>query len=298
MPRNKPDFFIIGAPKCGTTTLYSWLKQHPGIFMPESKEPHYFAQNLSDRYCRIRSEESYLDLFKDAQARQICGEASVLYGFYPQSIQEILDFNPKAKFIFMLRHPIDMIISYHGQLLVNLEEDRKDFEVAWYLQDKRQKGQNIPPLSKDPQLLHYSQIGALGRHLNNIKNLVPHDQLLTILLDDMGADPQVEYLKVLNFLSFDTMCQIDFRRENEASAVRYIWLQRFIFSNNKILKILKSVIKLILPKKIRLSLNKTKRKKRSLNNNLHKDMLKQYEGDISILEVHFQKPLKSSYKEV
>jgi len=80
--------------------------------------------------------------------------------------------------------------------------------------------------------------------------------------------------------------------------VRYIWLQRFIFSNNKILKILKSVIKLILPKKIRLSLNKTKRKKRSLNNNLHKDMLKQYEGDISILEVHFQKPLKSSYKEV
>ena len=143
MPR-KPDFFIIGAPKCGTTTLYSWLKDHPDIFMPESKEPHYFAQNLSDRYCRIRNESDYLSLFLEANNHQKCGEASVLYSFFPDSIKRILDFNPRAQIIMMIRHPVAMVQSYHAQLLVNLEEDIEDFEKSWDLQKDRQEGKNIP----------------------------------------------------------------------------------------------------------------------------------------------------------
>ena len=138
----KPSFFIIGAPKCGTTTLYYWLKEHDDIFMPETKEPHYFAQNLSDRYCRVRDEESYLNYFSNAKNHQLCGEASVLYSFYPESIKSILEFNPEAKFIFMVRNPVSMVPSYHRQLINNLEEDIEDFETAWNTQDNRKTPKN------------------------------------------------------------------------------------------------------------------------------------------------------------
>ena len=133
----KPSFFIIGAPKCGTTTLYSWLKSHPDIFMPGGKEPHFFAQNLSDRYCRIRHHDDYMALFDSARNDQCCGEASVLYSMHPQAIEAILEWSPVAKFIFMLRNPVDMAPSYHRQLLINLEEDIEDFEQAWHLQENR-----------------------------------------------------------------------------------------------------------------------------------------------------------------
>lgn len=266
--------------------------------MPEAKEPHYFAQNLSNRYCRVRDLDAYFSLFDQANEGQVCGEASVLYGFFPSSIRAILEFNPNAKFIFMLRHPIDMIISYHGQLLVNLEEDQKDFERAWALQTARLGGDIIPPLSKDPSLLQYAQIGALGGHLNTIKALVPTNQFLTLLIDGVSQNPENEYQKVLDFLSVEKNHTIDFARENEASAVRYIWLQKIIFSHNWLLCLLKSIAKKMLSKNMRQSLNRTKRKKNNLNAGLHTELLDCFDTDIKILEQHFQAQLKSSYKKV
>ena len=76
----KPDFFIVGAPKCGTTSLYYYLRQHPQIFMPDYKEPHFFGKDLnkiSDEF--IYDEIKYLDLFKDAKPDQKIGEASTFY---------------------------------------------------------------------------------------------------------------------------------------------------------------------------------------------------------------------------
>lgn len=127
MPR-WPDFFIVGAPRCGTTSLYYYLKGHPDIFMPSVKEPHFFADPDEIRAVvaargfaappgMVKREEDYLRLFKKARSGQITGEASVNYLAHHESAHRIKEKNPRAKIIAVLRQPIDRAYSYYNYLL-------------------------------------------------------------------------------------------------------------------------------------------------------------------------------------
>src|SRR5260370_118878 len=78
MEIKSPDFFIVGAPRCGTTALYSYLRQHPDVFLPEYKEPHYFNTDMESGGA-IRDQEKYLALFAPAKDKKRIGEASVYY---------------------------------------------------------------------------------------------------------------------------------------------------------------------------------------------------------------------------
>ncbi len=83
----KPDFFIVGAPKCGTTAMKSYLGEHPEIFMPRSdREPHFFGTDLYKRTF-IRDEQSYLSLFAEAKNEKRVGEKSVRYLYSEQAIR-------------------------------------------------------------------------------------------------------------------------------------------------------------------------------------------------------------------
>ena len=114
---NKPDFFIVGAPKCGTTALYTYLKQHPEIFMSPQKEPQFFANDvLGDRRHTCTWAE-YLSCFAAARGAKRIGEASVAYLGSPCAPKQIKMFNPAAKIIIMLRNPVDMMHSLHNQRL-------------------------------------------------------------------------------------------------------------------------------------------------------------------------------------
>ena len=74
----KPDVFIVGAPKCGTTSMYHYLRQHPDVFMPPKKEPHSFASDLDAPYF-VRAEQEYLALFEEGAWAKRVGEASTWY---------------------------------------------------------------------------------------------------------------------------------------------------------------------------------------------------------------------------
>ncbi|NQZ13717.1 MAG: sulfotransferase domain-containing protein [Alphaproteobacteria bacterium] len=287
---------IIGAPKCGTTTLYSWLKDHPDIFMPEAKEPHYFAQHLSDRYCRVRKLEDYEALFSDKRENQICGEASVLYGFSEESLKQILAHNADTKIIMMLRHPIDMIVSYHGQLLVNLEEDVKSFNQAWALQNDRKAGDKLPSTAKDYSLLQYKEIGSLAKHLQTAQDIIPEHNLKVILLDDMAENPLEIYNDILDFLSVRRDNRVDFGRENEASAVKSQLIERLRRSQNPFAKFIKSILKK-LPFAERLnSVNQAKRVQVKINQDVLQETYDCFDSDIKALETFFGKKLKTKYE--
>jgi len=132
----KPDFFIVGAPKCGTTSMYHYLRQHDQIFMPDEKEPHYFGEDLKKRPDKfIDNEDEYLNLFKDAKPDQKLGEASTFYLYSKSASREIKEYNPDAKIIIMLRNPIDFLNSLHSQLLFSGNEDEPDFEIAMELEE-------------------------------------------------------------------------------------------------------------------------------------------------------------------
>ena len=112
--QTKPNFFIVGAPKCGTTAFNADLKRHPDVFIPERKEIHFFGHDLKLDGERP-SLEAYLALFAPSASRCAIGESSVFYLFSRTAADEIYSFNPDAQIIIMLRDPIDMVHSlyYH-----------------------------------------------------------------------------------------------------------------------------------------------------------------------------------------
>src|SRR5438034_3527344 len=108
-----PGFFIVGAPKCGTTAMNDYLAGHPDIFMAK-KEIHYFGSDLEIKQKKLSGEE-YLDFFKEGEHKYIVGESSVWYLYSKNAAAEIKAFSPGAKIIIMLRNPVDMLPSLHSQ---------------------------------------------------------------------------------------------------------------------------------------------------------------------------------------
>lgn len=115
----KVDFFIVGAPKAGTTSLYHYLHEHPQVEMSLQKEPNYFSfkaiqsQGLYYKKNRIDTQKKYNGLFNFHKRDVIFGEGSVSYLFYPTVAQDIKEYNPSAKIIIMLRNPIDRAFSHY-----------------------------------------------------------------------------------------------------------------------------------------------------------------------------------------
>ncbi|HLI63612.1 MAG TPA: sulfotransferase domain-containing protein [Terriglobales bacterium] len=195
----KPNFFIIGAPKCGTTSLATYLREHPKIFFPARKELLFFNTDMASR--AVRSEADYYGYFSDAQPQHIAvGEGSVTYLYSDAAVPNILKAIPDAKFIVMARNPIDMAVSLHAQLHRQGDENLKDFATAWHVQEKRKKGKRIPPLCTDPSLLLYGNVCSVGWQLKRLYTRVARHRVLVLFQDDLKRDTRSVYLQTLEFL--------------------------------------------------------------------------------------------------
>ena len=132
-----PEFVIAGAPKSGTSALYEWLGSHPDVFLPALKEPHFYSEDLpGPASCTTRG--AYESLYANAPRRTLRGD---FFGLLPCSrvaVPRILEDNPDARFIVILRDPAEAAHAYHSELLYNLSEEVTDFRAAWDLQEDPQ----------------------------------------------------------------------------------------------------------------------------------------------------------------
>jgi hypothetical protein len=223
----KPNFFIVGAPKCGTTALYEYLRQHPNIFMSPVKEPHFFARDLGT-YPRIQTLEDYTELFAESTKDHLrVGEASVYYLRSSTAIGNIHAFNPESRIIAMFRNPVDMVYSLHSQLLYVGEETVRDFETAWRLQERRSRGLDLPPRSRGAFLLQYEEAGRFGMQTERLLSIFPPSQVKLILYDDFTKSTQRTYDEVIEFLGIPHDHRTEFPRINENKQARMAWLQHF-----------------------------------------------------------------------
>lgn len=205
----KPNFFILGAPKCGTTSLAAWLSGHPKIFVCPIKEPHYFNFDYGLR--RTKTLNDYERLFKTADNQHLAvGEASVRYLYSRCAVPNILQYNPDAKFIVLIRDPVEMAYSLHAQSLYNGSENVLDFERAWEIQAVRMYGKFIPRGCPDPQLLQYGMTCRVGEQLRLLFNYVPKDRVLILALHHLQNNPRASYLKTLGFLGVDDDERLEF----------------------------------------------------------------------------------------
>ena len=138
-----PHFFLVGAPKCATSSLHLALRRHAGVFMCSPKEPHFFCTDMPG-LAEVASEEGYRALFDDAPPTARRGEASAFYLSSETAAEQIHRVVPDARIVLSIRHPVEAAHSLYHQLRDGFREDRTDFAEAWALQDARARLRRQP----------------------------------------------------------------------------------------------------------------------------------------------------------
>lgn len=179
MTQRYPDFIVAGVRKCGTTWLDRCLREHPGVFMPaDTKELFFF-----DRYWS-RGAEWYADYFAQCGRDQLCGEVSPTYFTEPKAPERIRGLMPNAKLIFVFRHPVRRAVSLYHHMRA-----RGDTSLSF-----------AEAIEKLPELL---EEGFYARHFARFVNAFPAANIKTLILDDIEADPAVQFESLFTFIGAD-----------------------------------------------------------------------------------------------
>jgi len=215
----KPNFFILGAPKCGTTSLATWLAEHPEIYLPSTKEPHFFN---TDHKRLTGSLQAYEALFAAADERhRAIGEASVWYLSSAAAVTNILSYAPEAKFIVMLRNPMEMAPSLHEEMVFTGRDDVADFAEAWSLQELRRNGRRVPFMVWEPKFVQYGDACSLGKQVARLLETVSPERVKFLLLENIARDPATAYRSVLQFLGVSDDGRRDFGVHNQAKTRKW-----------------------------------------------------------------------------
>jgi hypothetical protein len=226
METKRPNFFVVGAPKSGTTSLDHYLRQHPDVFMPSRKDLPFFGSDLERRFTYRYGEdretlEQYLEYFDDAGDVQRIGETAVWYLFSVNAAQEIYDFAPDALIIVMLRNPVDMMYAQHSQFLSNLNEDIEHFEDALAAEVDRRDGRRIPPHAHFPQGLLYRDTARYAEQLERYFKVFGRDRVHVIYYDEFRENTRREVRNTFEFLGLDPSVPVSVEIMNPNKVVRY-----------------------------------------------------------------------------
>jgi Sulfotransferase family len=214
-----PDFFVIGAPKAGTTALHAALAQHPGLFLSTVKEPKFFL--CDDRPPQTKGgpgdahsaqewvwqRDRYEALFADARVGVPRGESTPFYLADVAAQHRIRRANPEARLIAVLRDPVDRAHSNWTHLWSDGLEPLPEFMAAMAAEDDRVRDGWAP-------FWHYRRLGLYGAQLDHLYSLFPREQVLLLRYRDLVEDPVGSLERVTGFLGVDHHPAVDARPEN------------------------------------------------------------------------------------
>lgn len=226
----QPDFIIIGAMKCATTTLHEQLAMQPGIFMTEPKEPNFFSNDeVYDQ-----GWEWYQDLFAPAHSSDLCGESSTHYTklpTYPHTVTRLKQHLPQVKLIYIMRDPIQRLVSQYIHEWTKLKVS-DDINQAIY---------------DFPSLVTYSQY---SRQLQPYLETFGLEQVLPVFVENLQANPQAELERVCRFISYDRppqwQPQLAQQHKSGERTRESVWRDRLID-----LPVLKHIRRSVIPKEVR-----------------------------------------------
>lgn len=241
-----PDFMVIGAARSGTTAVYTFLRQHPQVFMSAVKEPNHFAFGVDDLDFRgpgaefvnhsMASFERYCGLFAAAPAAAVAGEASPLYLWSEQAPGRIRARIPAARLIAILRNPIEQAYSHFLYARKEMIEPLGDFAAALDAQDERLAAHWQP-------LFQYSRFPDYATQLGRYLASFPREQMLLELYDDLVADPQALMRRIFEFIGVDGAFVPDTSaRPNEGGNPRSRVLQSVVMRPNPVSRLAGAVL--------------------------------------------------------
>jgi sulfotransferase family protein len=254
--RPMPDFLIIGAQRCGTTSLYKYLTEHPLVVsaLMKTKGVHFFDTRYDkgvDWYRAHFPTSLYRRWFRRCHgADLVTGEASPYYLFHPHVPYRVATHVPQAKIIVMLRDPIERAYSQWQHELSRGFEDAPTFEEALDREEGRLAGEvgrmNADPNYKSFSHQHHSYM-ARSRYAEQLDvywSLFPASQILAVKSEDFFSDPGMEYARVLEFLGLPAHDLGDYKKHNGYKrtamdpATRERLVEHFAPSNRRLVEML------------------------------------------------------------
>ena len=225
---------VVGAPRCGTTTIARMLRDHPAVSFSSVKEPHYFSQidlnDLDSEELRETVRTEYLDRYfarLDPASRAMV-EGSVSYLYTPERLLPLLRLWPDAKFIIAVRDPLELLPSLHQRLSYQGDETAPDLETAWRLIEDRRAGRRIPRTCVEPRQLIYDEVASLGKHVGRFFDIVGRERCHVVVFDDLKADQEKTYAGLLDFLGLPDAPLLKARKQRARHGYRFGWLQRLL----------------------------------------------------------------------
>lgn len=208
-PVREPNFFLVGASRAGTTSLWHYLVEHPQVYMPwrsgAEKEPSHFCE-LTPRWARLyRDRDRYLELFNEATDQHLAiGEASTPYLVAPEAPARIRRAYPDAKIIMVLRNPAERAYSLYRFLCVIGAEWATTFEKALSLEPERMADERFMRENRLWYgLFQYFNSGLYSAQVARYLEAFPREQVEIILYDDLQADSLGTVQRVYRFLGVD-----------------------------------------------------------------------------------------------
>jgi hypothetical protein len=196
-----PNFFLVGAAKAGTSSVYAYLRQHPDVFLPDVKEPHFFSQVVAVPqfqpvfYPAVLKEADYVAMYRHAGAFAAVGDASVSYLWDPQAPYRIVQKVKEARILMILREPVERAYS---QYLANVREGVEDLPFYEALLANRKETSYGWGTSR-----LYIETGLYSAQVQRYYDLFPPENICVLNFGDLKRDAAAVLHRVARFLQID-----------------------------------------------------------------------------------------------
>ena len=274
----EPNFFIVGAPKSGTTNMSYYLMQHPQVFMPENLEPYYFARlDVPQNYKReiISDEKKYLNLFKNAKNCKAVGESSPVYLYCPHSALEIKNRFPNSKLIISLRNPIEIAYSeYFSLKFMGFDQNRSFDELL----DSSEEQLTQNEFHIDSLL----ESGFYSKHIKRFQKIFSKNQIKIIIFEEYVKNTVPTINSILSFLGIKESITFDVTPKGAYKVPRNFASQK-LMNNSTFRKAAKFVIPTVTRQKIGERFLVKESSRPPLKQNQRKRLVQIYQDDVENL---------------
>ncbi|GGI97897.1 sulfotransferase [Alicyclobacillus cellulosilyticus] len=282
-----PTCFIVGAAKCGTTSLDRYLNQHPDIYMAPRKETHFFASpDMPARYegpgdeafteNLIRSLDEYQSMFAAAQGARVRGESSVYYLYFPKSLERIARTVDHPKVIAVLRNPVDRAYSAYMHLVRDGRETLPFLEAL--AAEPARRAANYQPL------WHYTSVGLYARQVEHLLRVFGREHVLLIEYEEFNAQPERTLAQVFHFLGVDERVRVDTSIRYNMTGVPVAGLYQMATQSNALTRLLKPFVPGRWREKLRTQVKNLTLRKEPLSADVRAQLLERFRADILALE--------------
>lgn len=224
-PGTKPNFFLVGSPKCGTGALSHFLDQHPDVHIAARREPNYYSSDLD--HADAATPVEYAQLF-EGRSEKILGESSTWYLYSARAADRILaECGPAVQIVIVVRNPLELVASLFDYRRFFAKHQIRTLEQALQVEEDHLAAVDRGEMLADPLLIHRS-VARFSDGIARYIRLFGRERVKIVFYDDVVADIGTVMEDLFAFLGVDSIGDVRTRRVNQSYARRSYWLTGWV----------------------------------------------------------------------